>query len=700
MTAHGFLFVASLFVGLLSPAFAQDATPLVELTAETVSRAKTEGDVRFVDGPTRDTLELEAAPGKSTRITFSGTWDVTGRREVRVAVRNAGAAPAVVRARIENEDVGPLANANRGVAQLLPGEAGTVVVRVVPRPEEPSYAAFEPFMMYFKNVTARDNTVVPAAIARVVVELDAGDGARKVIVSGIEAAGDAPRARPAFLPFVDGFGQYVHSAWPGKIEGPDDFARALKEEEAEREDWPGPPAWNEYGGWAAGPTLDATGSFRVAKHDGAWWLVDPAGKLFWSHGPTGVGFGGDLTPVTEREGWFAELPARDDPKLGQFYKDGRGATYRYYQQKDWTGFDVQQANLLRKYGDDYRTVVAAQLHERMRSWGFNTLGNWSAREVCVMRRTPYTLPVNSSGPTVHYRFHDVFDPGWEPALRRAIERAAEGTKGDSFCIGYFVDNERWFGWRPRAAAIGEETLKNPPERAAKVRMVDGLKAKYGAVDQLNAAWQTEFASWDAVLALRELPKDLLKNDAALADCGDFGMLFAEHYLSTCDRLLKELAPSKLYLGPRFHGHVAPEVVALCARYADVVSYNIYDNPPDGRVNQYAALDVPILSTEWGVGSDHQQTPFRDEKLSVKTPVQRADEMRRYAEAAVRHPNVVGCHFFQFRDQPTTGRPDGEATLRGFVNVADTPNFELVRANRDFAYTLYEKRVAAARERSK
>jgi hypothetical protein len=53
--------------------------------------------------------------------------------------------------------------------------------------------------------------------------------------------------------------------------------------------------------------------------------------------------------------------------------------------------------------------------------------------------------------------------------------------------------------------------------------------------------------------------------------------------------------------------------------------------------------------------------------------------------------MVGAHFFQFRDQPLTGRPDGEAVLRGFVNVTDTPHFDLVQVNRRVAYDLYRKR---------
>jgi hypothetical protein len=112
------------------------------------------------------------------------------------------------------------------------------------------------------------------------------------------------------------------------------------------------------------------------------------------------------------------------------------------------------------------------------------------------------------------------------------------------------------------------------------------------------------------------------------------------------------------------------------------------------VDQYKELDLPILSSEWGIGSDLQQTPFRGDSAEPSRPEQRVQAMVRYAEQAIRHPNMVGAHFFQYRDQPLSGRPDGEATLRGLVNIADTPNFELVQTNRRLGYGLYRMRAEA------
>lgn len=447
--------------------------------------------------------------------------------------------------------------------------------------------------------------------------------------------------------------------------------------------------FSSFGGWADGPQLEATGSFRAAKHEGKWWLVDPEGRLFWSHGATGVAFGGDFTPVSDREHWFASLPERDEP-YGRFYTAGQSATYMFYKTRAWTGLDIQEMNLFRKYGADYRDKTARLSHQRMRSWGMNTLAAWSSAEICRLGGTPYTSIVHYEAPALHYRFADVFDPAWEPAVRAAVAEVARQAGDDPWNIGFFVDNERWFGPQPRGAGIAIEAFKAAPTSHAKQRMVELFRKKYGEISLLNKAWQSDYLSWGDMAERREPPD--VKVEQVMSDAGDFGMLFAERYFSVCRDAVKQAAPKKMYLGSRFHGHVDIAVVELCGRYADVISYNIYDNPPTGRANQYNRLDLPILITEWGIGSDPSQTPFRDEDMdNPPTPAERAAVVSKYLDASIRHPNIVGTHFFQFRDQPLSGRPDGEALLRGLVNVADTPNFELIQATRRFAEQMYPTR---------
>lgn len=74
---------------------------------------------------------------------------------------------------------------------------------------------------------------------------------------------------------------------------------------------PGPLNWNQYGGWANGPQRSASGFFRTEKIDGQWWLVDPDGRLFWSHGIDCVrAF--DAIPIEERATWPKSSKAQED----------------------------------------------------------------------------------------------------------------------------------------------------------------------------------------------------------------------------------------------------------------------------------------------------------------------------------------------------------------------------------------------------
>ena len=58
----------------------------------------------------------------------------------------------------------------------------------------------------------------------------------------------------------------------------------------------------------------------------------------------------------------------------------------------------------------------------------------------------------------------------------------------------------------------------------------------------------------------------------------------------------------------------------------------------------------------------------------------------------RHPCIVGCHWFQYVDQPTTGRTyDGENYNIGFVTVTDTPYPEMVEAARKVHGEVYGRR---------
>ena len=84
--------------------------------------------------------------------------------------------------------------------------------------------------------------------------------------------------------WVDEYGQYKYDDWVGKIWKDQDAIDQYTELQQYMAENPGPSEWNEWGGWEAGPQLEATGWFRVEKYNDRWWFVDPDGRLFLSQG--------------------------------------------------------------------------------------------------------------------------------------------------------------------------------------------------------------------------------------------------------------------------------------------------------------------------------------------------------------------------------------------------------------------------------
>ena len=203
----------------------------------------------------------------------------------------------------------------------------------------------------------------------------------------------------SFLPFVDAFGQFSHAEWPGKVHSEEELQLAKSSEAAWLASASAMPDRDSWGGWTAGPRLKATGHFRTEKVAGKWWLVDPDGRLFFSHGVDCVRHGAE-TGVQYRENYFAWLPEKDSP-FAAFYGKASWAPHGFYKDKSsFRIFDFARANLLRKYGAEWPAVFADLAHRRIHAWGLNTVANWSDANVYLLRRTPYTACLNTGGPRI------------------------------------------------------------------------------------------------------------------------------------------------------------------------------------------------------------------------------------------------------------------------------------------------------------
>ena len=476
-----------------------------------------------------------------------------------------------------------------------------------------------------------------------------------------------------FFPFMDKYGQFRHREWPGKIHSDEELAKARAEEESDIASHPGPSGWDKYGGWADGPQLEATGRFRTEKIDGKWWLVDPDGHLFWSHGVLRISPGNAVTPLSapglaDRRKWFEELPAKDDAGFGKFYETFDPLLGSYYAARGIDDhYDFSSANCYRKYGPDYMEVYGDLCHSRLRSWGMNTMANATEPSITAMGRTPWcdrieivSKPMSSSAKTLWWSLPDPFDPSFREEIDRQLTARAEEL-ADPWCIGFFVDNEHAWG---DGTHVTQCALDAPEDAAVKKALRAFLNERYGKVIPFG---------------------DMTKEDKSA-----FNDVVIEKYYSTIREEFDRLAPGLLYLGCRFGGHPGnPRVIEIGAKYCDLLSYNIYKYNLD-CFSLPEGIDKPVLIGEFHFGAT-DRGPFHPSQVWTENQKDRGECYKDYVRSALEHPNFVGTHWHQFSDQAATGRFDGEDFQVGFTDICDTPYYETVSAAREIGSKMYKMR---------
>ena len=471
-----------------------------------------------------------------------------------------------------------------------------------------------------------------------------------------------------FLPCFDKYGQFKWRDWPGKTHSDEEMKAETAEEEKDLAAHPGPDGWDRFGGYAKGPKFEATGRFYPKKVDGKWWLVDPEGNLFWSWGAVRVTPSSALTPLNgnprssavggpfpDRDCLFEELPKEGEP-LAAFYDTYDALLLPFYLKRGETRrYDFSAANLYRKYGKDWFEKFSDSCHRRLRSWGCNTIANSSDLRISLQDRTPYAERVECQSRPIAAswgqwaKFRDPFDPSFTAGVTAALE--AHGREAhDPWCIGFFIDNE--IQWGRRDTDLAQWALWSPDDQPAKVEFVRRLKEK--GID----------------------PK---KDEVPAEELRAFTSVIVEEYFKRTREAVKAFDADLLYLGCRFAGRSRDWVIGPCAKYCDVVSYNIYaDGVGDWRLPQ--GLDAPVLIGEFHFGA-HDRGLFNSGLCNKGSQAGRSAALKAYVESALGNPQIVGAHWHQFSDQATSGRFDGECMQVGWTDICDRPYKETVEALR-------------------
>src|SRR2546425_5343716 len=476
-----------------------------------------------------------------------------------------------------------------------------------------------------------------------------------------------PQRQAAILdpgPRVDRFGQ-----WTG-------LGGAPASEGEIRAAWAAEPAGPDHllGQTASGGDpqgrLEATGFFRVAREEGRWCLVDPEGYRFFSIGCCCVR-PGEETPVDGREALFADPP--------------RVRARSFWGHERWLNF--YQANLERRDGDGWLDRWCDRTVARLRRWGFNTIANWSDPRLTVPGLMPYATNLTSLA-GLCARLPDVYAPGFEGELRRRVEPELRPRLADRMLIGYFVGNEPVWTFTGHHSPFGE-LFTSPDYPHTRAAALAWLSERYhDRLADLNAAWGTSFAAWEDLQ--RGIPDPRTGPPALQEEATEFlGRVLGQFYDTAC-RVIRSVDPNHLLLGGRFYTVAMAEPYVRACRSFDVYSFNCYHHEvPLDQVERVERLSgLPSMVGEFHFGEIARG--MSGALISVRGQRERGLAHRHYVEHAARHPAIVGLHWFQWVDEPVTGRFDGENYNIGLVDVTDRPYEEMlaeVRAAHEGLYAL-------------
>lgn len=425
------------------------------------------------------------------------------------------------------------------------------------------------------------------------------------------------------------------------------------------------PAWagersyvlNSYGGWSEKGTVPS-GWFRASRADGRWWLVDPEGNRFLSVGVNGLQY-------------------RPEPAPG-------------------AGRNAYAVSVVGKYGR--RSRWAAAVVERVRQWGFNTVGA-SSDPATWRQEMPYVVALDLAGAAAvrtEQGFPDVFDPSYPRAASQAARRSCRGVTSDRWLLGYFTDDELpWGDAEGDSGSLFAEFLGLPDRAAGRQALTNFLRTRYGSIARLNESWRTGYEDFGE---LGRTPQ--VGSRIPVQDQDDFLRIVAYRYFRTAHEAIRGFDDHHLILGCRFRGSAPRPVLEAVGGYVDLISLNHTGDRPDlasiRRISEITGRPILISSLCLGPGETEtlgqpEEGPHQD---SGRTQAKRFE---RCVKELMALPMVVGYHWCRHADESPGAAPNGETGMWGLVDVNDEPHAQLVDTVARINGTLYLRAAEAVAE---
>ena len=270
---------------------------------------------------------------------------------------------------------------------------------------------------------------------------------------------------------------------------------------------------------------------------------------------------------------------------------------------------------------------------RLESWGFTTGGQGRPRTVM--------LRWNINRNAMYLGLPDVYAADFSGSIDQSAKQQCAPLRDDPLVLGYFIGNEP--PWGGREAEVVDMILKGP-DSAIKTRL-------------------------DEFLAQGDTPGRRRQ----------FVVTTFERYLNLINAAVRKYDPNHLNLGIRFGGRPADDVMRM-GRAFDVCSINVYEYEPTRQLERaHRFTGRPILIGEFHIGVP--ENGLGAGLVQAMNQTERGTGYRYYVEQGLSLPYALGTHWFQWTDEPVTGRMDGENYNIGFIDSTGRSYVELVEAAR-------------------
>ncbi|MGN6724462.1 MAG: hypothetical protein ACTHLZ_00955 [Tepidisphaeraceae bacterium] len=390
------------------------------------------------------------------------------------------------------------------------------------------------------------------------------------------------------------------------------------------------------------------GYWRLGKtQDGVWWFVSPTGRREFMNTVTTV----------------------------QPFQMGREPNGIHYVSRDWNGSVGKYDGDLKAWGQ--KTIA------RVEDVGFKGLGAW-CHPIFHQLNVPIARDLNV---WKHYGVYDslIFRPEWVTTADEVIGKACEPLKDNKNLTGYYTDNE--LDWSDATVGPSHYFDGLPMGDPNRLEVIKTIQSIWPTLDAYNAAWKAHLTSWDELARQPKLnrePEDVYSHLFSV-----WLEKVATYYFRVTTELVHKHDPNHLVLGVRFAGFAPKEVVRASRDYTDAQSLNYYvadgllDPDMFKMMNQESGQ--PIILTEYGFHSLDGRSGNRNTfgfQAQVPDQQARGEAYALFTTRLARVPYVVGADWFQWSDEPPSGRSaDGEDVDFGVVDVDDHPYQPLVDAVR-------------------